>query len=96
MPTTCTVCKKNVQRAAAAIDRNKCFIKEAGRRGYKGILDVTSDPVVSSDIIKNSCSCVIDLSLTRVVDGNLVKVVAWYDNEWGYANRLVELALKTK
>lgn len=60
---------------------------------YKNILEVTFDPLVSSDIIGNSHSAVVDLTLTQVVDGDLVKVFAWYDNEWGYANRLVEEAL---
>lgn len=73
------------------IDRvNDVFKKEAQNPQYKGILEVTEDPIVSSDIIGNPASAIIDLSLTQVVSGNLVKVVAWYDNEWGYANRLVE------
>jgi glyceraldehyde 3-phosphate dehydrogenase len=57
---------------------------------YAGILDVSDEPLVSSDYIGNPHSSIIDLGLTRVVDGNLLKVVAWYDNEWGYSNRLVE------
>jgi len=60
---------------------------------YKGVLQVTHDPVVSSDIIGNPHSSIVDLNLTKVVDGDMVKVVAWYDNEWGYANRLVEMAM---
>ena len=58
-------------------------------RGGRGRL-VTDEPVVSSDIVGNPASAIIDLSLTQVVDGNFVKVVAWYDNEFGYSNRLVE------
>lgn len=57
---------------------------------FAGILDFTDEPLVSSDFIGNPHSSIIDLGLTRVVDGNLLKVVAWYDNEWGYSNRLVE------
>lgn len=57
---------------------------------YKGILAVTTDPIVSSDIIGSSYSSIIDLSLTQVVGGNMLKVISWYDNEYGYANRLVE------
>jgi glyceraldehyde 3-phosphate dehydrogenase len=57
---------------------------------YQGILAVSEDPLVSSDIIGNSYSSIVDLSLTSVVGGNMAKVVAWYDNEFGYANRLVE------
>ena len=52
---------------------------------------VSEEPLVSSDFKGNSHSCIVDLELTNVVDGNLVKIVAWYDNEWGYSNRLVEL-----
>jgi glyceraldehyde 3-phosphate dehydrogenase len=59
---------------------------------YAGVLAVTKDPLVSSDFIGNPYSSIVDLSLTKVVDGDLVKVIAWYDNEWGYSNRLVELA----
>jgi glyceraldehyde 3-phosphate dehydrogenase len=57
---------------------------------YQGILDVTDEPLVSSDFIGNPHSGIVDLALTNVVGGNLLKVVAWYDNEWGYSNRLVE------
>ena len=57
---------------------------------FEGILDVTSEPLVSSDFIGNPHSGIVDLALTNVVGGNLLKVVAWYDNEWGYSNRLVE------
>lgn len=57
---------------------------------YSGILGVTTDPIVSSDIIGSSYSSVIDLSLTQVVGGNMLKIIAWYDNEFGYAHRLVE------
>lgn len=61
---------------------------------YKGILAVSEEPLVSSDIIGRSESAIVDLPLTQVVGGNLVKVFAWYDNEWGYANRLVEQVIR--
>ncbi len=67
------------------------FKKAAKEPFYQGILDVTEDQPVSSDLKGNSHSAIVDLPLTDVVGGNLVKVVAWYDNEWGYSNRLVEL-----
>lgn len=67
--------------------------QEAASPQYKGIMMVTEDPLVSSDIIGNSHSSIVDLSLTQVVGGNMVKVIAWYDNEYGYANRLVEETL---
>lgn len=70
---------------------NDVFRKAAKEPYYQGILDVTSEPLVSSDFKGNSHSAIVDLSLTNVIGGNLVKVVAWYDNEWGYSNRLVEL-----
>ena len=69
---------------------NEVFKKAAEDSRFKGILEVTEDPIVSSDIIGNSCSAIVDLSLTQVVGGNMVKIIAWYDNEFGYANRLVE------
>lgn len=58
---------------------------------YRRVLAVTDEPLVSSDFIGNPFSSIVDLSLTKVIDGDLVKVVAWYDNEWGYSNRLVEM-----
>lgn len=57
---------------------------------YRGILAVTDEPIVSTDIVGRTESAIVDLALTQVVGGDLVKVVAWYDNEWGYSNRLVE------
>ena len=69
---------------------NQVFRQESENPVYKGILSVTEDPLVSSDIIGNSHSSIVDLSLTQVVGGNMLKVIAWYDNEYGYANRLVE------
>jgi glyceraldehyde 3-phosphate dehydrogenase len=60
---------------------------------FVGVLDVTDEPLVSSDFIGNPHSSIVDLALTNVVGGNLLKVVAWYDNEWGYSNRLVEMVV---
>jgi glyceraldehyde 3-phosphate dehydrogenase len=70
---------------------NNIFKKAARSASLKGILTITEDPIVSSDIIGNPASAIVDLSLTKVVDGDLLKVVAWYDNEWGYSNRLADL-----
>jgi glyceraldehyde 3-phosphate dehydrogenase len=72
---------------------NKVFIDAKKEAKYKDILDATYEPITSSDIIGSRFSSIVDLSMTRVVDGDLVKVLAWYDNEWGYSNRLVEMAL---
>ena len=68
---------------------NKAFI-QAAKTSLKGILSVTDESLVSTDIVGTEYSAIVDLSLTNVMDGNLVKVIAWYDNEWGYTNRLVE------
>lgn len=70
---------------------NEVFKKAVKEPYFQGILDVSEEPLVSTDYVGNSYSGVIDLLLTNVVDGNLAKVVVWYDNEWGYSNRLVEL-----
>ena len=70
---------------------NEAFKKAAAEPFYQGILAVSEEELVSSDYIGNSHSATIDLKLTAVVDGNMLKVVAWYDNEWGYSNRLVEM-----
>ena len=72
---------------------NTLFKKAAKSARWKGVLEVTDEPLVSSDFIGNPASAIVDLGLTRVIDGDFVKVVAWYDNEWGYSNRLVEMAL---
>lgn len=70
---------------------NSVFIKASKEPFYQGVLTVSDDPLVSRDYIGSSYSGIVDLALTRVVDGNLVKVCIWYDNEWGYSNRLIEL-----
>lgn len=72
---------------------NEVFKKAAAEPYYQGILGVTDEALVSSDFIGNSHSAIVDLSLTAVTAGNMLKVVAWYDNEWGYSNRLVELTV---
>ncbi|MDO8444229.1 MAG: type I glyceraldehyde-3-phosphate dehydrogenase, partial [bacterium] len=66
--------------------------REAEEGDYAGILATTDEPVVSSDLIGNKNSAIVDLSLTQLIDGDLVKIIAWYDNEWGYSERLVDLA----
>lgn len=72
---------------------NEALTVAAKSEQFEGIMEVTSDPVVSTDIIGNSASSIVDLELTKVIGGNLVKVVAWYDNEYGYSHRLVEQAI---
>jgi glyceraldehyde 3-phosphate dehydrogenase len=80
-----------LKRDVTVEELNEAFKKAAKQPYYQGILDVSEEPLVSSDYIGNSHSGIVDLLLTKVVDGNLVKVMVWYDNEWGYSNRLVEL-----
>lgn len=82
------------QRATSVDEVNQIFINAASEPRYKGILAATSAPLVSSDIVGRSESSIVDLDMTRVVDGTMVKVLAWYDNEWGYSNRLVEEVIK--
>jgi glyceraldehyde 3-phosphate dehydrogenase len=75
------------------VDEVKEIIRAKADSGpLAGILAYNDDPIVSSDIIKNPFSSIFDAELTAVLEGELVKVVAWYDNEWGYSNRCVELA----
>lgn len=72
---------------------NQLLTQASQDPAFEGILTVTSEPIVSSDIIGQTYSSIVDLNFTMVVEGNLVKVLAWYDNEWGYTNRLVEQAI---
>ena len=81
------ITKRNVTKEEV----NEAFKKASLEPYYQGILAVTDEELVSSDFIGNSHSSTVDLALTSVVAGNMLKVVAWYDNEWGYSNRLVEL-----
>jgi glyceraldehyde 3-phosphate dehydrogenase len=83
------------KRAVTVEEVNAAFKKAAKEPYYQGILDVTEEELVSSDFIGNSHSAIVDLKLTAVVGNNMLKVVAWYDNEWGYSNRLVEVVADT-
>jgi len=79
-----------LEKPATREELNQAFIDASKQPRFKGILTVSNEPLVSSDIVGNPASAIIDLELTQVIDGDLVKVVAWYDNEYGYSNRLVE------
>ena len=81
-------------RETTAEEVNAAFREAADTGALTGILAYTEDPIVSTDIEKSSYSAIFDSELTSVVDGTLVKVVAWYDNEWGYSNRIVDLVQK--
>lgn len=80
-----------LNKKTTAEEVNRAFIK-AAKGKMKGIIEASSEELVSSDIIGNSHSTIIDLKNTKVVGGDLLKVISWYDNEWGYSNRFVELA----
>ncbi len=80
------------ERATSKEEINELFAGAADRGSLEGILQYTEDPIVSSDIVGSSYSSIFDSGLTQVMDGTQVKVIAWYDNEWGYSTRLVELA----
>jgi glyceraldehyde 3-phosphate dehydrogenase len=82
--------------ATSAEELNALFRTCAERGALEGILEYSEEPLVSSDIVGSPYSAVFDAPLTSVVDGTQVKVIAWYDNEWGYSNRLVELAGKVQ
>ena len=79
-----------LKRNTTVDEVNEILKREAQKTEYQGILEVTEDPIVSSDIVGNPHSAIIDLSLTQIVSGNMLKVIAWYDNEYGYCNRLIE------
>ena len=81
-----------VERPTTAAEVNAYFRERADQGELAGILAYSEDPLVSSDIVGSPYSAIFDAPLTSVIDQTLVKVVAWYDNEWGYSNRLVELA----
>ena len=81
-----------LKKATTAEEINAALVAAADGP-LKGILGYTNDPVVSTDMLKNPHSSIVDLGLTKVIDGNLAKVVSWYDNEWGYSCRVVDLCL---
>ncbi|MGQ0602125.1 MAG: type I glyceraldehyde-3-phosphate dehydrogenase [Anaerolineales bacterium] len=81
-------------RKTSVDEVNRIFSEEAASDRYTGILAVTRDPIVSADIVQDPHAAIVDLDLTRVVDGDLVKVMSWYDNEWGYTHQLIRQAVE--
>ncbi len=71
---------------------NDIFREEAASSRYEGVVGVSEDPIVSSDIIQDPRASIVDLTMTQVVDGDMVKIMSWYDNEWGYASQMVRMA----
>jgi len=88
-----TDCVFEVGRATDVAEVN-LLLKAAAEGGLKGILGYEERPLVSVDFVNDARSAIADALSTMVIDGTQVKILAWYDNEWGYANRLVELARK--
>ncbi|MFD7546516.1 type I glyceraldehyde-3-phosphate dehydrogenase [Streptomyces sp. NPDC059578] len=82
-----------LQRETTKDEVNAAFKKASEDGSLKGILAYTEDPIVSSDIVGDPASCIFDSSLSMVQEGNTVKILGWYDNEWGYSNRLVDLTV---
>ncbi|RIK43869.1 MAG: type I glyceraldehyde-3-phosphate dehydrogenase [Chloroflexi bacterium] len=74
---------------------NAVLRQEATSEQYRGVLGVTDEPLVSSDIIKDPRAAIVQLDMTRIVGGNLVKIMCWYDNEWGFTNQMIQTALET-
>lgn len=82
------------ERETTVEEVNGIFTEESGSERYKGILGVTEDHIVSYDVIKDPRASIVDLGMTQVVDGDLVKVMSWYDNEWGYASQMIKEAVR--
>jgi glyceraldehyde 3-phosphate dehydrogenase len=82
------------ERKTSVEEINQIFVEEADSDRYRDILGVTGDPIVSSDIIKDPRASIIDLGMTRVVDGDLIKILSWYDNEWGFTNQMVREVIR--
>jgi glyceraldehyde 3-phosphate dehydrogenase (phosphorylating) len=81
------------ERSTSVDEVNALFLEEARSERYDGVVGVTEDPLVSSDVIQDPRASIIDREMTQVVDGDLLKVMSWYDNEWGYASQMVRQAV---
>ncbi len=82
------------EKKTSAEEVNRIFKEEAESQRYKGILGASEEELVSSDIIQDPRASIVDLSMTQVVDGDLVKVMSWYDNEWGYSQQMIREAVR--
>ncbi len=82
-----------VNKKTSVKEVNQVFTGASKTEQYKGIVEVSHEPLVSSDIVGSDFSAIVDLGMIKVVDGDLLKILAWYDNEWGYSNRLVDVGL---
>ena len=84
------------EKATSVEEINNIFREEAQTEKYQGIVGVSEDQIVSSDIVGDARASIVDLTMTQVVDGDLIKIMSWYDNEWGYANQMVRQVLQNK
>lgn len=93
VPVICgSICQFSaVLKKSVTIDEVNAVFKRLAETKMKGIIEYSNEPLVSTDIIKNSASCIFDSKLTQVVDNNLVSICGWYDNEWGYSARMVDV-----
>jgi glyceraldehyde 3-phosphate dehydrogenase len=82
------------EKSTSVEELNNILSEEAETEKYKNVFGVTTEPLVSSDIVGTSYASLADLEMTRVVDGNLIKIMAWYDNEWGFTNQMVRTAVR--
>lgn len=82
------------ERPTSADEVNRIFEEESESNRYKGVLGAVREPIVSTDIVKDPRASVVDLTMTQVIDGDLIKVLSWYDNEWGYASQMVKEAVR--
>lgn len=82
------------KRATSVEEVNDVFREEAVSERYRAVLAVTEDPIGSSDVIQQAYASIVDLGLTHVADQDLVRIMSWYDNEWGYANQMIREALE--
>jgi glyceraldehyde 3-phosphate dehydrogenase len=83
-----------VEKETTVSQVNEIFREESQTDKYKNVLGVTNDPIVSSDIVRDPRASLVDLGMTQVVDGDLIKIMAWYDNEWGYTNQMIREAIR--
>ena len=85
-----------MERSVTVEEVNAILKEEAQTSRYKNIMDTTTEPIVSSDIVKSPFASTVDLGMTRVVDGDLLKVMTWYDNEWGFTNQMIRQILEIR
>ena len=83
-------------RPVSVEEVNAILKEEAQTERYSKVIDTTTEPIVSSDIVKSPFASTADLSMTRVVDGDLLKVMTWYDNEWGFTNQMIRQILEIR